>query len=104
MTRASSASSRRSPPPQALEGAIDYYRAIPLAGRPAVLERPPAVPGLIVGATHDVVPRELFEQTAAMMPASRALVVEGAGHWPHRERPDVMLPETLAFLSNLEAP
>jgi pimeloyl-ACP methyl ester carboxylesterase len=87
----------------ALEGALDYYRAIPLAGRPAVLERPPAVPGLIVGATDDLVPRELYEQTAAKMPASRALVVEGAGHWPHRERADVVLAQTLAFLSSLEA-
>jgi pimeloyl-ACP methyl ester carboxylesterase len=89
--------------PLALEGALDYYRAIPLAARPAVLERPPAVPGLIVGATHDLVSPELFERTAALMPASRALVVDGAGHWPHRERPEVVLAETLAFLSGLEA-
>jgi pimeloyl-ACP methyl ester carboxylesterase len=89
--------------PQALEGALDYYRASPLAARPALLERPPAVPGLIVGASHDLVPAELFEQTAALMPASRALIADGAGHWPHRERADVVLPETLAFLSSLEA-
>ena len=89
--------------PPALEGALDYYRAIPLATRPAVLERPPGVPGLIVGATRDLVSPELFEQTAALMPASRALIVDGAGHWPHRERPDVVLAETLAFLSGLEA-
>jgi pimeloyl-ACP methyl ester carboxylesterase len=91
--------------PQALEGALDYYRAIPLAGRPALLAHPPAVPGLIVGANHDLVAPELFEQTAALMPApSRALIVNGAGHWPHRERADVVLPEILDFLSGLEAP
>jgi pimeloyl-ACP methyl ester carboxylesterase len=91
--------------PQVLEGALDYYRAIPLAGTPTVLERPPAVPGLIVGAKHDIVAPELFEQTAALMPApSRALIVDGAGHWPHRERADVVLPETLAFLAGLEGP
>jgi pimeloyl-ACP methyl ester carboxylesterase len=90
--------------PQVLEGALDYYRAIPLAGRPAVLERPPAVPGLIVGGTHDLVAPELFEQTAALMPApSRPLIVDGAGHWPHRERADVVVGETLDFLAGLEA-
>lgn len=90
--------------PQVLEGALDYYRAIPLAGRPALLDRTPAVPGLIVGANHDLVAPELFEQTAALMPSpSRALIVDGAGHWPHRERADIVLGETVEFLSGLEA-
>jgi pimeloyl-ACP methyl ester carboxylesterase len=90
--------------PQVLDGALDYYRAILLAGRPAVLEHPPAVPGLIVGGTHDLVAPELFERTAALMPApSRPLIVDGAGHWPHRERADVVVGETLDFLAGLEA-
>ena len=89
--------------PQVLEGALDYYRAIQFAGRPAVLERPPVVPGLIVGGTHDLVPPEMFEQTAALMAEpSRAVLVERAGHWPHRERPEVVLPEIVGFLAQLE--
>jgi pimeloyl-ACP methyl ester carboxylesterase len=89
--------------PQVLEGALDYYRAIQFAGRPAVLERPPVVPGLIVGGTHDLVPPEMFEQTAALMAEpSRSVLVERAGHWPHRERPEVVLPEIVGFLAQLE--
>jgi pimeloyl-ACP methyl ester carboxylesterase len=89
--------------PETLSGALDYYRAIPLAGRPRVLERPPPVPGLIVGADHDLVEPELFHRTAALMPdPSRSLVVDGAGHWPHRERPDLVLTEIVTFLSQLK--
>ena len=52
---------------ETLNGAIDYYRALPLGGS-RLLEGPPAVPGLIVGGTADLVDAELFTATAALLP------------------------------------
>ena len=34
----------------------------------------------------------------AGQPNARLLVVEGAGHWPHYERPEVVLPALERFL------
>ena len=87
--------------PHTLMGAISYYRDLPL-GRVALLDRPPQTPGLIVGGTRDVAPVELFERTAALLPPpSRALIVERAGHWPHREAEAVVVPELLAWAREL---
>ena len=87
--------------PATLAGAIDYYRALPLGGS-RLLDVPPPVPCLCVGGTADLVDVELFEQSAALFPApSRALIVEGAGHWPHREDPARVLPEIVAFAGAL---
>jgi pimeloyl-ACP methyl ester carboxylesterase len=84
-----------------LEGAIAYYRALPLGGSP-LLARPPAVPGLIIGGTDDIVPAELFTATAALLPEpSRTLIVDRAGHWPHREDAVVVVPEIVSFLAQL---
>lgn len=84
-----------------LNGAIDYYRALPLGGS-RLLDDPPAVPGLIVGGTADIVPAELFTRTADLLaPPSRAVVVEGAGHWPHREAAATVVPEIVSFLAEL---
>jgi pimeloyl-ACP methyl ester carboxylesterase len=84
-----------------LHGAIDYYRALPLGGS-KLLEDPPQVPGLIVGGTVDLVPAELFTATAALLPApSRTLIVDGAGHWPHREDAAAVVPEIVSFLGGL---
>jgi pimeloyl-ACP methyl ester carboxylesterase len=80
-----------------LQGAIDYYRALPLRGAP-VLESPPNVPGLIIGGSTDLRGPALFTQTAALMPPpSRALIVDGAGHWPHREGGAGVHPEIIRF-------
>jgi pimeloyl-ACP methyl ester carboxylesterase len=88
-----------------LDGAIAYYRDLPLGGSPApVLVSPPAVPGLIVGGASDLPKPELFTATAERMSAlSRALIVDGAGHWPHRENAPAVVPELLAFLAQLDA-
>jgi pimeloyl-ACP methyl ester carboxylesterase len=87
--------------PGTLTGALDYYRALPLGGS-KLLERPPAVPVLAVGGTADLVPAELFRATAELFGApSRALIVEGAGHWPHREDEAVAVPEIVAFAGEL---
>ena len=84
-----------------LNGAIDYYRALPLGGS-RLLENPPAVPGLIVGGTDDLVAAELFTASAALLPEpSRALIVDRAGHWPHRENATVVVPEIVSFVGGL---
>ena len=70
-----------------LNGAIDYYRALPLGGS-RLLDKPPVVANLAVAGTADIVDVELFKSTSEIFPApSRALIVDGAGHWPHREQP-----------------
>jgi pimeloyl-ACP methyl ester carboxylesterase len=87
--------------PATLAGAIDYYRALPLGGSP-LLEVAPPVATLCVGGTADVVGAELFEASAALFPApSRALIVDRAGHWPHREDVSGVLPEIVAFAGAL---
>lgn len=86
-----------------LEGSIDYYRDLPLAGAP-VFERVGAVPGLIIGGDHAIGEEGLYERTAELLPApSRALIVPGTGHWPHREKPDMVVPELLRFLADIPA-
>jgi pimeloyl-ACP methyl ester carboxylesterase len=86
-----------------LAGAIAYYRDLPL-GASAVLERVPAVRGLVIGGTADLVEERLFTRTAELLAQpSQALIVDGAGHWPHRERPDIVMPELLGFLQRLGA-
>ncbi len=89
-------------PDATLAGAIAYYRDLPLGGAP-VLARVPAVPGLVVGGTEDLVDAALFTRTAELLPepSSRALIVEGAGHWPHREKAAVVVPEVVEFLGGL---
>jgi pimeloyl-ACP methyl ester carboxylesterase len=87
--------------PAALKGAIDYYRALPLGGS-KLLEHPPAVPNLAVGGTADLVPAELYRASAELFPApSRALIVDGAGHWPHREGEAAVVPEIVRFVAEL---
>ncbi|HEY3865428.1 MAG TPA: alpha/beta hydrolase [Solirubrobacteraceae bacterium] len=89
--------------PATLDGVISYYRDLPLGGS-AVAERVPTVPGLIVGSDHGISSGELFVRTAERLAQpSRALIVEGAGHWPHRENATVVIPELLSFLARLDA-
>jgi pimeloyl-ACP methyl ester carboxylesterase len=91
--------------PATLAGAIGYYRDLPLrGGQPQLLRRVPPVPGLIIGGDHALGQRELFERTAELLPPpSRALIVPGAGHWPHREDAALVVPELLGFLKQLES-
>jgi len=82
---------------RSLSGALDYYRALPL--RPvAELARPPSIPGLVVGGTSDILDRDLYERTVGLLGAgSDSLIVEGAGHWPHREGEEAFLARLIAF-------
>ena len=87
--------------PGTLEAALAYYRDLPLSGSP-VFERIPEVAGLVVGGTEDGGDPASYGRTASALPApSRALVVEGTGHWPHREAPDRVLPELVGFLAEV---
>lgn len=90
--------------PATLDGAIAYYRDLPLGGQPPALRRVPRLPGLVVGGEHDLGEPELFTRTAELLGApSRALMVAGAGHWPHRENAAVVVPELLEFVARLES-
>ena len=92
--------------PATLDGAISYYRDLPLGGA-RVAEKVGAVPGLIIGGDHDraVGGTDLFAATATLLPEpSRALIVPGAGHWPQRENEALVMRELLSFLAELDAP
>ncbi|MDX6583991.1 MAG: hypothetical protein QOI10_3175 [Solirubrobacterales bacterium] len=86
---------------RALAGALDYYRAIPL--RPvAELERPPATRALVVGGTADLIEASLFTRTAEVLgEGSDSLIVDGAGHWAHREGEDAFLERLIEFVGAL---
>jgi pimeloyl-ACP methyl ester carboxylesterase len=89
--------------PATLEGALAYYRELPLAGS-KVLEAVPRVKGLVVGGTRDLVRPELFRRTAELLEQpSAALIVEGAGHWPHREDAAAVVPELVSFVERSAA-
>ena len=68
--------------------------------RPAPeLARLPAVPGLVVGGTTDILDPELYRRTAGLLGAgSDSLIVEGAGHWPHREGEEAFVGRLIEFL------
>jgi pimeloyl-ACP methyl ester carboxylesterase len=85
--------------PATLTAAIGYYRDLPLGKPPTATATVPQVQGLVVGGTEDVADVELFRRTAELLAQpSRALIVEGAGHWPHREQAALVIPELLEFL------
>ncbi len=85
--------------PATLSGAIGYYRDLPLGGPPPVTARVPQVPGLVVGGAEDLVDVRLFTRTAELLAQpSRALIVQGAGHWPHREQAAQVVPELVEYL------
>lgn len=70
--------------PGNLEGALAYYRAF--NGRSGRAAHPLGTRALVVGGTADLVPAWAFEKSPSRLgPGSSSLVVDGAGHWPHRE-------------------
>lgn len=87
--------------PTSLTAAVDHYRA--LSPRPAkAVATVPEVPALVVGGAGFLDP-ELYHRTAAATgPGSRALVIDGVGHWPHREAEGVFVDALLPFLSSLD--
>lgn len=87
-----------------LDGAISYYRALSLGQRPDQI--PVAkLPGLIVGGTADGTHEAQYEGTAELLGEGSQTLMLGdqVGHWPHRERPQEVLPAIERFLSGLDA-
>jgi pimeloyl-ACP methyl ester carboxylesterase len=62
------------------------------------LARVGQVPRLVIHGARDNTPLAGNREWVAHQPNARLLVVEGAGHWPHYERPDVTLPAIEQFL------
>ncbi len=61
-----------------------------------------AVPGLVVGGKRDVIDPAVFREAPSCFDARcEVLVVDGAGHWPHREAEDLFLDRLLPFLRSL---
>jgi pimeloyl-ACP methyl ester carboxylesterase len=84
--------------PRVLEGAISYYRDVSAGDGLGRI----SVPGLVVGGTTDIVPPELFSRSGEFFDAPcEVLIADGAGHWPHRERPEPFHERLLAFLAGL---
>jgi proline iminopeptidase len=53
---------------------------------------------LVIHGTDDAIPLAASEEWAATLPDARLLVIEGSGHFPPLERPDVFFPAVDAFL------
>jgi pimeloyl-ACP methyl ester carboxylesterase len=88
--------------PASLTAAVDYYRAVS-PRLPASIEKPPAVPGLVVGGTDDIFDPALITRTAELLAEpSDSLLVPGAGHWPHRQDETGFTDALVAFLAKLE--
>lgn len=71
--------------PAVLDATLAYYRALsPRPDRRLTARLP--MPTLVVGGTRDIVPAAAFAASApAFTGEFTAELVEGAGHWPHRE-------------------
>jgi len=62
------------------------------------LTRVAKIPRLVIHGARDNTPVQGNREWVAGQPDARILVVEGAGHWPHYERPEVVLPAIERFL------
>jgi pimeloyl-ACP methyl ester carboxylesterase len=79
---------------QVLDAALSYYRQVSRESLPRLSQ-----PALIVGGTTDIIDAQLFSQACeAFEGPCDVLVAPGAGHWPHREAPELFEQRLLAFL------
>ena len=62
------------------------------------LARVSGIPRLVIHGSRDNTPLEGNREWVAGQPNARLLVIEGAGHWPHHERPDEVIPAIERFL------
>jgi proline iminopeptidase len=69
--------------------------------RPRV--RAAAAPTLVVHGTEDAIPLAASQEWVATLPDARLLVIEGSGHFPPLERPDVFFPAVDEFLAGERA-
>lgn len=83
--------------PAVLDGALAYYRAQRPGPAPRLTR-----PALVVGGTTDIVPPALFEKTPGYCDGPcEIVIIDGAGHWPHREDREVFDTHLTAFLDGL---
>jgi len=86
--------------PRVLDAALSYY-VDAVSGGAARLTQPT----LIFGGSEDIVPEEAFTRSRDRVDAACEVVVQpGAGHWPHREAPEVFEERLLAFLGGVGPP
>jgi pimeloyl-ACP methyl ester carboxylesterase len=84
--------------PRVLDAALAYYRE---ASRREEVPRL-SQPALIVGGTDDIIDEEAFTRSPeAFDGPCDVLMVDGAGHWPHREAGATFDRRLLAFLADL---
>jgi pimeloyl-ACP methyl ester carboxylesterase len=87
--------------PSNLDGALAYYRAF--TGQGGRAGHKIDMRGLVVGGTADLVPASAFEETPEKLgDGSTALIVKGAGHWPHREDEPAFLQALEDYLASLD--
>ncbi len=81
-----------------LAGALSYYKALEPGAK--ILRGQIAVPGLVVGGGDEPdVLQSGYAATPSRFDAPCAVhILDGAGHWPHREKEDDFFPLLLAFL------
>ncbi len=63
------------------------------------LDRVGRIPRLVVHGGRDNTPLAGNNEWVAGQPNARMFVVEGAGHWPHYERPEAVIPAIERFLA-----
>ncbi|MEZ0229339.1 MAG: alpha/beta fold hydrolase [Planctomycetota bacterium] len=87
--------------PAAVDAALGYYRALPLLGPDKQLLAKTTVPSLTVyGADDGVADAALFEAARESFMAPHTLVaIPRAGHFVHREQPELFARELLPFLA-----
>lgn len=83
--------------PRSLAGALGYYRDVSVKV-PAFLRAPTKVPSLVIAGLDDgTTPLAAFDDLTAFTGGVR-LEKLPTGHFPHRERPDLVLPLLREFL------
>jgi pimeloyl-ACP methyl ester carboxylesterase len=84
--------------PSVLDAALGYYRDASPGDGLGALEQA----ALIVGGTTDIIdPSAFTDSPQAFAGRCETLVIDGAGHWPHREAADRFHERLLAFLASL---
>jgi len=87
-----------------LNAALGYYRAADLEA-PAFMQTPLAMPSLLVGGHHDLLPESAYtEDTRPMYMGDYAVVMLDAGHFPHREDPEAFQKALLEFVGPAPRP
>jgi proline iminopeptidase len=57
-----------------------------------------SAPTLIIHGTEDLIPQESSIEWCSILPNARLFVIEGVGHYPHLEAPEVFYPAIEQFL------